>query len=193
MSHPVLLVHGIDDTSARLDRMRAALLSRGLGPVHCMDIVPSDASISLAAMGEQVEREVRSLLEANGVSHVDIVAFSMGGLAARWFVQELGGHESVRRFVSVASPHHGTLMAYLRGSVGARQMRPRSSALRRLNDEGWGAVEVHSFWSPFDLVVIPATSSRLADACNRRVLVAAHPWMATDRRVLAAICDVLAE
>lgn len=84
-------------------------------------------------------------------------------------------------------------MAYLRGAVGTRQMRPGSRALRHLDEQGWGAVEVHSLWSPLDLVVIPATSSRLDAAHNRAMPVALHPWMATDTRVLEAICEVLAE
>lgn len=192
MSTPVLLVHGIDDTSARLERLRVALESRGIGPVHCMDIEPSDASISIEAMGEQVGREVQMLLAAHGVARVDI-AFSMGALATRWWIQALGGHRWLRRFISVAAPHHGTLTAYLRRTVGARQMRPGSALLRHLNRLGWGDVDVVSFWTPFDLMVIPATSSLLDHASNRAVLVAAHPWMITDRRMLAALCDALDE
>ena len=193
MSTPVLLVHGIDDTSARLETMRASLQSRGLGPVHCMDLSPSDGSISLQAMGEQVKQQTLSLREACGVAKIDIVAYSMGALAARWFLQELGGHASVRRFISVAGPHHGTLTAYLRSAVGTRQMRPRSPDLRHLNSLAWGDVEVYSFWSPLDLMVIPATSALLEEAQNRSMLVAFHRWMITDKRVLSAVCDVLAD
>lgn len=193
MSTPVLLVHGIDDTSERLTLMRGALESRGIGPVHCMDIVPPDASISIEAMGDQVAHQVGSILAAHCADEVDIVAFSMGALAARWYVQELGGHRSVRHLVPLASPHHGTLTAFFRDAVGVRQMRPRSPFLRHLNRLDWGDVDVVSFWSPLDLMVLPAMSSLLDKARNRAFLVAAHPWMITDRRVLAAVCDVLDE
>lgn len=193
MSTPVLLVHGIDDTSARLQPMRVALESRGIGPVRCMDIVPSDASISIQAMAEQVEREAHALLAASGARGLDIVGYSMGALVARWFIQQLGGRSSVRRFVSISGPHHGTATAYLRNVIGAKQMRPGSTVLRRLDEADWGDVDVISFWSRFDLMVIPAKSSRLEGARNRLVSVAFHRWMITDRRMLDELCDALDE
>ena len=172
--HPVLLVHGINDTGARFDKMLSVLHARGFGPVHAINITPPDASITLEAMGEQVMDGVRACQEAAGTQKVDVVAFSMGALAVRYALHNLDGRSSVRRLVSVSGPHHGTLTAYLSWKAGTKQMRPDSRFLRDLNAGGgrWGDVEVFSFWSPLDLVVIPATSSVLEGAHNRALRVA---------------------
>lgn len=36
-----------------------------------------------------------------------IIAHSMGGLVARWYIEQLGGHRFVKRLVTVGTPHHG--------------------------------------------------------------------------------------
>ena len=191
--HPVLLVHGINDTGARFDKMRSVLQAHGLGPVHAMNTTPSDASITLEAMGEQVMDGIRELRESAETQKVDIVAFSMGALAARYALYALDGQSSVRRLVSVSGPHHGTLTAYLSRNAGAEQMRPGSRFLRDLDAGGGqcGDVEVFSFWSPLDLVVIPATSSVLEGAHNRAFGVAMHHHMPSDDRVIEAIVRAL--
>jgi triacylglycerol lipase len=101
----------------------------------------------------------------------------------------------VRRFVSVSGPHHGTLTAYLGRNAGTRQMRPGSRYLRQINAaEGeWGDMEVFSFWSPLDLVVIPATSSVLEGAQNRSFTVAQHHLMLSDDKVIEAVVQALAD
>jgi len=191
---PVLLVHGINDTGARFDKMRSVLQTRGFGPVHAMSITPPDASITLEVMGEQVMDGVRACQGTAETQKVDIVAFSMGALAARYALHDLGGQSCVRRLVSVSGPHHGTLTACLGGRAGAKQMRPGSRFLRELNAGGgrWGDVEVFSFWSPFDLVVIPATSSVLKGAHNQSFGVVLHHLMPSDDRVIEAVIRALA-
>jgi len=192
-TYPVLLVHGIFDTGARFSKMQAALHARGFNPVRAMNIVPSDASISMEAMAGQIQAEVRALLQSIGAEKVDIVAFSMGSLAVRYFLQRLAGRTVVRRFISLAGPHHGTLTAYLGRGAGSRQMRPKSEFLRELNAEAdpWGDVEMFSFWSPYDRTVIPPSSSILPQAQNRAFSVLLHPWMVSDRQVIDAVTDAL--
>ncbi len=192
--YPVLLVHGIDDNHTRLGRISAALLAHGFGPVSAMDIVPPDGSISIESMGEQVLNAVRQLQQTALSPKVDIIAYSMGALAARHFLQRQGGQAWVRRFISIAGPHHGTLAAYLRPGKGVRQMRPNSAFIRDLNKDRapWGNVEVFSFWTPLDLTIIPATSACLPGATNRVFIVPVHPLMVYDRRVIAAVQQTLA-
>lgn len=193
--HPVLLVHGIMDRGWRFGRMRTALEAHALGPVHAMEIVPNDGSITFAVMGEQVRESANALLLQTGASKVDIVAFSMGALAVRQFLHFLDGHRQVRRFISLSGPHHGTLTARLNFNSAGRQMRPGSTFLKELNagEGNWGDVEVHSFWTPLDLTIFPSESSRLEGADNRTFPVMLHPLMITDRRVIQAVAEVLAQ
>ena len=190
---PVLLVHGIDDNHTRLSPLRDFLTRKGLRHVSAMDIVPSDASIGFEGMAEQVKAAAEQLAASAGSGSINIVAYSMGTLAARYFLQRLGGKEWVRRSISIAGPHHGTLMAYLRQNEGCRQMRPGSDFLRDLNHEPlpWGGVKVHSFWSPLALMIIPPGTSRLAGAVNRLFWVAAHPLTVSDRWIMRAVWQVL--
>jgi triacylglycerol lipase len=191
--YPVLLVHGIDDTGSRLRKIQAVLQARGFGSVYAMDIIPPDASIPFSVMGEQVRDSVSALQQKTGAQKVDIVAYSMGTLAVRYFLQRLDGRLLVRRFISLAGPHHGTLMAYFCQKVGCRQMRPTSQFLQELNADSnkWGAVDVYSFWSPLDLMVFPARTSVLEHAHNRAFSVLLHPWMTSDQRVLEAVVQTL--
>jgi triacylglycerol lipase len=74
-------------------------------------------------------------------------------------------------------------------------MRPGSDFLRRLNDD-WSTlreVEVSSFWTPLDLVIIPAKSSRLPIEMNKSIGVLAYPLMILQRRPLEEIANVLVQ
>ena len=63
---------------------------------------------SLAArLAAQVER----VCDRTGFDRVHIVAHSMGGLVARYYVQRLGGHERVHTLVTLGTPQRGTRWA----------------------------------------------------------------------------------
>jgi len=192
--YPILLIHGIDDTSARMRKMRTALIAQGFNPVHAMDIIPSNGSISLKAMGVQVLNAVQSLLINHNASKLDIVAYSMGAIAARYFLQRLGGKTIVRRYISLAGPHHGSYLAYLRYNLGGRQLRPGSALLSEMNTEKdpWGDVQVFSFRTWMDLSVIPSKSSILPEVTNQTFTVWLHPCMVSDKRVIEAVVQTLA-
>jgi triacylglycerol lipase len=191
---PILLVHGIDDTGVRFKPLQAALLARGLGPVVAMNLIPADASISMQAMAEQVRAAAAALQQETQASKIDLVAFSMGALVARYFLQRLDGRAMVRRFISISGPHQGTLTAYFRRNAGGAQMRPRSGLLQDLSADGnpWEDVEVFSFWSVLDLTILPSVSSRLPRAQNRAFAVMLHPWMLSDQKVIQAVVQTLA-
>src|SRR5262249_53509313 len=123
---PVVLLHGIDDDARSLDPMGRYLTASSF-LVHLASYSPSNGAVGLDQLAEQLHDFVtHSLLPE---SLFDLVAFSMGGLVGRYYLQRLGGAARVRRFVSISSPHRGTLTAYLRRNAGARQMRPGSAFL----------------------------------------------------------------
>jgi triacylglycerol lipase len=193
--HPVLLVHGIDDSGQRFFKLQTHLLRRGFGRVVAMDIVPPDASIPLEEMANQVMQRLFQLRWETGFEKVDLVGYSMGSLAARYFIQRQGGKKWVRRFISISGPHRGTWAAYLRRNAGCRQMRPGSSFLKDLNGDPdpWGEVDVYSFYTPFDLMIFPGFFSRLHGACNRTFKVALHPLMVSNEDVIQAVEQTLLE
>jgi triacylglycerol esterase/lipase EstA (alpha/beta hydrolase family) len=189
----VLLVHGIDDSGKAFATMRERLLGAGFTDVEALDFLPNDGSSGIPALAEQVNAAVERLRARTGAAKVDVVAFSMGTLATRWYLMRLGGKQKVRTFVSLSGPHHGTVMGYLRWNSGAEQMRPGSGLLEDLaKDEGeWGEVKVASLWTPLDLMIVPASSSRLKGAVQQTFPVLAHPLMLSDARVLGAVEQLL--
>lgn len=193
MNTPVLFVHGIDDSAALFDQMQAGLRQRGFAQLSAMNILPPNGDLPMEAMGAQVQSAAEKLLRESGALRLDLVAFSMGSLASRDFIQRLDGKTRVRRFIAIAGPQRGTLTAYLRNNPGTRQMRPGSAYLTQLNadPDPWGPVTAYAFWTPFDLMVLPATSAWLPQAPHRPFNVLLHPWMVSDPRVIAAVAETL--
>lgn len=192
---PLLLVHGIWDSATRLLPLKTGLLARGRTDVHAIDLVPNDGRAPISELGLQVARAVERLSPAG--EPVDVVGFSMGALVVRWYLQRAGGKDRVRRFVSIAGPHHGTLTAYAlpRRYLGARDMRPGSPLLENLagDPDPFGSVEVHCVYTPFDLMILPATSSVLPSARTVRSFpVPMHRFMISDARVLDHVAATLA-
>jgi triacylglycerol lipase len=188
--HPVLLVHGIWKTGAAFGRMSRYLAERGFD-VRTIDLTPNDGSAVLEKLGEQLAAHVDRTLPAG--TPLDLLGFSMGGLVGRYYVQRLGGIERVRRFVTLSSPHYGTLTAHLRALPGCLQMRPGSAFLRDLNGDVamLDRVDFTSLWTPFDLMILPASSSRLPVGREIRVAAPLHALMLHDPRCLRAVAAVL--
>jgi triacylglycerol lipase len=190
---PVLLVHGIDDDGRKLKPISDFLIACGWREVQAIELTPNDGSGGLVALAEQVDRAARTLVERTGAREIDVVGFSMGALVARYWLRRMRPPATIRTYVSISGPHHGTLTGYLRFNQGARQMRPGSPFILDLSrDEGeWGGTTVYSFWTPLDLMILPATSSRLKGAREKTFRVIAHPLMLLDKRVLSAIAEAL--
>jgi len=189
-AHPVLLIHGIDDTEALFQPLRAVLEDQGL-TVHTINLTPNDGSVGLDRLAEQVLHFANTHLGLEG--SFDLVGFSMGGLVARYYLQRLGGLERVRRFITISSPHRGTWTAFLRSNAGARQMRPRSSFLEDLNRDAATLQRVAhlSVWTSLDLMILPANSSRLPASRSLCIRVAAHPLMLRSARVSRSVLEAL--
>jgi triacylglycerol lipase len=191
-SRAVVLVHGIWDTSRVFARMSKYLADRGFRPL-AVDLKPSDGSVGLDKLAEQLREFVERDL-APGESF-DLVGFSMGGLVSRYYVQRLGGIDRVGRLITIASPHRGTYWAYTAGNVGSRQMRPGSEFLVELNRDmgSLELVKVASIWTPLDLMIVPAGSSRLGVGEEFRVVVGLHAWLARSRACFELVGRALTE
>jgi triacylglycerol lipase len=190
-SRTVVLVHGIWDTSRVFAPMAKWLEGRGFRAL-AVDLRPSDGAVGLNKLAEQLAEFVEREL-APGESF-DLVGFSMGGLVSRYYLQRLGGAQRVGRFITISAPHRGTYWAYTARSAGSRQMRPGSAFLADLDRDlrSLEQVRVASIWTPLDLMIVPAGSSRLGVGEEFQVAVALHAWMVRSRRcweVLGRLLD----
>ena len=118
----------------------------------------------LAYFVEEVVRETGSV-------QVDIVAYSLGGLVARYYVERLKGHARVRRVVTLGTAHRGTELAVLGIGRSARQMKPGSDLLADLQAAGLHeSVDYTSLWSTFDPFVLPPDSAKLPEPARNVVI-----------------------
>jgi len=172
----VVLVNGIYNSGKRMRSMGRRLESRGW-QAYALDLRPNDGSVSFEAMAQQLNAFVSGNIPAG--EKFDLVGFSMGGLVCRYYIQKMGGYKRVRRFVTLSTPNHGTIWACLGGLSGVKQMRPGSAMLRDLNGDVSKLVPLGytSIYTPFDLSIIPATSSRMPSFHNVVIWIPLHPLM----------------
>ncbi|MFN6484388.1 MULTISPECIES: triacylglycerol lipase [unclassified Nostoc] len=190
--NPVLLIHGIDDTRAVFHKMAVDLVLQGWS-VHSLNLVPNNGDVGLDELAKQVADYVTATFAPE--QRLDLVGFSMGGIVSRYYVQRLGGINRVQRFITISSPHHGTVVAYGSRRPGCIQMRPDSIFLKDLNSDAviLGQLDFTSIWTPYDLMIVPANSSQMPVGREVIVPVALHPWMLTDSRSLAVVKAALTE
>ena len=188
----VLLVHGITDSAASMQMLRARLGRDGRETL-AINLEPGDGRISLEALSLQLRHYVQTHFSAG--DRFDLVGFSMGGLVCRYYVQVLGGSSRVDRLVTISTPNHGTLLACLSRRTACKEMRPGSGFLRKLNQDCsiLSNLNVTSFWTPLDLVIIPAESSRLPIGINKPIPVLAHPLMILQRKPLEEVANALSQ
>ncbi|MDZ7968339.1 MAG: triacylglycerol lipase [Nostoc sp. DedSLP03] len=190
--NPVLLIHGIDDTEAVFYKMAAQLRLQGWS-VHSLNLVPNNGDVGLDQLAKQVADYVTATFAPE--QRLDLVGFSMGGIVSRYYVQRLGGINRVQRFLTISSPHHGTVVAYGSRRPGCLQMRPDSIFLKDLNSDAvmLGQLDFTSIWTPYDLMIVPANSSQMPVGSQVIVPVTLHPWMLTDPRSLRVVTAALAK
>jgi triacylglycerol lipase len=190
--NPVLLVHGIEDTGAVFHLMTAYLRQLGWS-VHTLDLVPNNGDVGLDILAKQVADYVATNFAVD--QPLDLIGFSMGGIVSRYYVQRLGGINRVQRFITIASPHHGTIIAYASKRPGCVQMRPNSALIQDLNSDAAMLRHLNftSIWTPYDLMIVPTSSSQLSVGKEVILPVALHSWMLRDSRCLATVAAALTE
>lgn len=157
---PILLVHGIMDNRSVFTLFRRTLRRRGFGAVHAMNYSLLTGDIRIAA--HELRGHVERLLELTGADRVHIVGHSLGGVIARYYVQRMGGAETVGTVATLGSPHTGTMAAYLLPTPLARQLRPGSRLLTELAEPAPGCrTRFLVVWSRMDQMVVPQRNGRL--------------------------------
>lgn len=114
-------------------------------------VLPAEVTINsvggIDAGGARLAAFVRWLADEHGLTSIDLVAHSMGGLFCRAAIRELQGQRpSVRRLVTLGTPWDGSLLgdvltgeiavADANGDVGTAQILDRSSAYAAEHSQG---------------------------------------------------------
>lgn len=192
--NPILLLHGINDTTTVFTKLSAYLTQLGWS-VHSLDLVPCNGSMGIDCLAQQVADYVAATFSPEQA--LDLFGFSMGGIVGRYYVQRLGGIDRVQRFVTLVSPHRGTWMAYGSQLVAAVQMRPDSAFLQDLNRDAVMLEQLNftSLWVPLDLMmIVPGRTSCLSIGKNVKLGEwALHGPVVRDPRSLQAVATALTE
>jgi triacylglycerol lipase len=122
----VVLIHGFLASGGVFRPMRRWLEREANARVATFTHAPGfgvrSIARSLARIVAKIPREAR----------VHVVGHSLGGLVARWYVQELGGHARIAQTISLASPFGGTPVAEAFPWLVGADLLPDSPLLDRL-------------------------------------------------------------
>ena len=191
---PVLVIQGYLATRGSLHLLERQLARRGhvvmsfrFGPINLGDIRDSAGLIA---------RKVESIVAQTGVTHVDIVGHSMGGLVGLYYVKRLGGRHRVRRLVMMGTPARGTWAA-LAGvvtlglwSTSSWQLLPRSRFLDELHQGPIPPdVEVTTIAAARDWVV-PLQTTRMSGA-NAVTVPLGHSSLVVSEEVYRRVVNTL--
>lgn len=183
-ANPVIVVGGLSGITAVYEPLAARLRADGyrVWIYQLPNLGLGDITASAAGLRGYVG-QVRA---AAGGAKVDLVAHSEGGLVSRYYIKNLGGGDSVERYVSLGTPQYGTYVANIvsflglgscAGVVACQQMTIGSSFLTALNagDDTpapvrWTAVRT---WQ--DELVRPVDNAKLADGATNVLIQSRCP------------------
>ena len=187
----VVLVHGFLCNRAFWTPYMQALKAQGT-PFIAVNLEPVFGSID--DYPAIIENAVQTLAtRTQGPVH--LLCHSMGGLAARAWLQRFKGYTRVGRIITIGTPHHGTALSVASPYPNTRQMERFSAwqqQLEQLETPGQQARFV-CWFSPCDNVVLPASTATLHHADNRLVRARGHVDMAFDPMVMRETLALLAQ
>ena len=143
----VVLVHGFFASAGVWRPLKARLEEQG-AKVATFTHAPG-ATVRLIA------KQLASLVDRIHVgARVHVVGHSLGGIVARWYVQEDGGHSRVVQTISLASPFGGAPAAERFPILVGNDLLPHSHVLTRLRARAHSHDVPHlSIASPADRMV----------------------------------------
>lgn len=192
---PVVMVHGYFHNRSGFYFMGRALRRRGFRWVDALNYNPIGTSIP--ALASKLAGHVEDVLATTGAPRVHLIGHSLGGLVARWYTQEGAGSELVDHCVTIGTPHRGTYAAFAGVGQSARDMRPGSPVLRRL--EGGlrdCTVKLVNLYSDVDALIVPSSSAVLpwkANIHNHLIHEFGHTSMLVSAELIAVVTEHLAE
>ena len=147
--NPIILIHGLWNSSnifsyitSKLDKLGVEYFAPTLRHSFGMTSIPDLTNV----LNELI-------LEKYGLDkEVDILGFSMGGVIGRFWIKKFKGYKRTSRFITVGSPHKGTLTSQFVPSFpfkGISEMKIKSLLLRDLTkyDHLLNDIECISFYT----------------------------------------------
>ena len=161
--NPIILIHGLWNTSSIFSFITSKLDEQGVDY-----FAPTlNHSFGMTSIVELTNLMDQLILEKYGLQQeIDVLGFSMGGVIGRYWINKFNGYKRTRRFITIGSPHNGTLASQLVPKYpfrGISEMKINSSLLRDLAkyDYFLNDIECISFFTFWDLMVFPGWRAHL--------------------------------
>ena len=170
--HPrwVIFVHGFGGHRGNFLPMRSYFHWRGQTATVSVGFRQNQ---SIESMAEELRGLLWRWIEEAPSAHLtfDLVGHSMGGILCRLVLEDPELAQHIRHIITLATPHRGTLLARFLDTAKTQQLRPDSALLQQLAaQEPWqnspSVPSITCFWSPDDLIVMPADSALIEGATN---------------------------
>lgn len=159
---PVVLVQGYAEPSWYfMYGIYRDLKRNGWQSIYPVNLFPNITDIKEQA--RIVAKKIEQAKREQNMPKVDYIAHSLGGLIGRYYIQEMKGAQNIEHYVSISTPHYGTYVSWLGLGEAARQMRPGSDFLKKLNTGNpiYGSIKYTSIWTKTDEIVIPSENAVL--------------------------------
>ena len=186
----IVLVHGFISTGKIFYLMKRRFEANGF-KCFAPTLKPIDAKYGIEDLAIKLKNEINIHFGEN--EKFALIGFSMGGIICRYHLQELDGNNRVNQFISISAPHHGSYLAYFYPGKGSRQLRPKSDFLKNLElkETVLRRINIYSFRTPFDLMIIPHTSSIWDIASNKKYYSFLHSYMLFNPNVINDCINIL--
>lgn len=199
--YPVLLVHGVVHNRSAFFTLKKEMQAWGWTNVFTMNY--STWHGSLTGMIEDLALQIEKIKKETGASQVDVVAHSLGGLVARYFMTTGYGRGSIRQLLTLGTAHQGAhlsgLLRFFLGGSLHRDLKRESYFIQSLNEVSLPRKSrIVSIYTKKDRIVWPYTNSLLDEGTgsslkNIEVDSAGHISLLYDRSVFLKIHDLLLE
>ena len=161
--NPIILIHGLWNTSRIF-----SLISSKLDEKEVEYFAPTlNHAFGMTSIVELTNLMDQLIVEKYGLEQeIDILGFSMGGIIGRYWINKFNGHKRTKRFITIGSPHNGTLTSQLVPKYpfrGISEMKINSSLLRDLANYDYflNGIDCISFFTYWDLMVFPGWRANL--------------------------------
>lgn len=127
--HVVFILPGQTVGALPYGPLQSALGASGFD-ARTLDLQGTDLRADAARLAQEID-QVRA---ADPEATISLVGHSAGGMSARHYLKNLGGHAQVSNYIAIGSPQYGSPSACLQPGT-ARDLCPGSDFLRALNEQ----------------------------------------------------------
>ena len=189
--NPLILIHGLWNTSDIFSSIILKLDEMGIE--YFAPTLKHNYGIS--SIVELTNLLDNLILEKYGLEkELDILGFSMGGIIGSYWIKKFNGYKRTRKFITVGSPHKGTLASQLVPKYpfrGISEMKINSYLLRELSkyDCLLSQINCTSFFTFWDLMVFPGWRANLNSGEKISLKIYKHKNLVRNPKAVEKIVD----